>query len=80
MAFSIEARVPFLDHELVEFIFKLPIDQKIDGGWNRAVYRSCDARANPGAEPPAAQQDRLHQSRGHAGYGAGQRGCAPSST
>ncbi|HSP65131.1 MAG TPA: asparagine synthase (glutamine-hydrolyzing), partial [Candidatus Deferrimicrobium sp.] len=32
MAFSIEARVPFLDHELVEFIFKLPIDQKIDGG------------------------------------------------
>ncbi len=39
MAFSIEARVPFLDHELVEFIFKLPIDQKIDGGWNRAVYR-----------------------------------------
>jgi asparagine synthase (glutamine-hydrolysing) len=39
MAFSIEARVPFLDHELVEFIFGLPIDQKIDGGWNRAVYR-----------------------------------------
>ena len=39
MAFSIEARVPFLDHELVEFIFRLPIDQKIKGGWNRAVYR-----------------------------------------
>ena len=39
MAFSIEARVPFLDHELVEFIFSLPIDQKIKGGWNRAVYR-----------------------------------------
>ena len=39
MAFSIEARVPFLDHELVEFIFQLPIDQKIKGGWNRAVYR-----------------------------------------
>ncbi len=39
MAFSIEARVPFLDHELVEFIFGLPIDQKIKGGWNRAVYR-----------------------------------------
>lgn len=41
MAFSIESRVPFLDHELVEFIFKLPIDQKIKGGWNRAVYRNA---------------------------------------
>ena len=41
MAFSIEARVPFLDHELVEFIFSLPIDQKIKGGWNRAVYRNA---------------------------------------
>jgi len=40
MAFSIEARVPFLDHEMVEFIFGLPIDQKIKGGWNRAVYRN----------------------------------------
>ena len=41
MAFSIEARVPFLDHEMVEFIFDLPIDQKIKGGWNRAVYRNA---------------------------------------
>lgn len=41
MAFSIEARVPFLDHELVEFIFRLPIDQKIKRGWNRAVYREA---------------------------------------
>jgi asparagine synthase (glutamine-hydrolysing) len=41
MAFSIEARVPFLDHELVEYIFALPIDQKIKGGWNRAVYRNA---------------------------------------
>ena len=38
MAFSIESRVPFLDHELVEFIFRLPIDQKIKMGWNRYVY------------------------------------------
>jgi asparagine synthase (glutamine-hydrolysing) len=41
MAFSIEARVPFLDHEMVEHIFMLPIDQKIKGGWNRAVYRNA---------------------------------------
>ena len=41
MAFSIESRVPFLDHELVEFIFQLPIDQKIKKGWNRYVYREA---------------------------------------
>ncbi len=41
MAFSIESRVPFLDHELVEFIFRLPIDQKIKKGWNRYVYRQA---------------------------------------
>ena len=41
MAFSIESRVPFLDHELVEYIFSLPIDQKIKHGWNRYVYRNA---------------------------------------
>jgi asparagine synthase (glutamine-hydrolysing) len=54
MAFSIEARVPFLDHELVEFIFSLPIDQKIKGGWNRAVYR----RAMQGRMPEASRTRR----------------------
>ena len=41
MAFSIESRVPLLDHELVEYIFNLPIDQKIKSGWNRYVYRNA---------------------------------------
>ncbi|NTU47287.1 asparagine synthase (glutamine-hydrolyzing) [Candidatus Roizmanbacteria bacterium] len=41
MAFSIESRVPFLDHELVEYIFNLPIDQKLRNGWNRFVYRNA---------------------------------------
>ena len=41
MAFSIESRVPFLDHQLVEYIFNLPIDQKIKNGWNRYVYRNA---------------------------------------
>jgi len=54
MAFSIEARVPFLDHELVEFIFSLPIDQKIKGGWNRAVYR----RAMRGRMPESSRTRR----------------------
>lgn len=41
MAHSIESRVPFLDHEFVEFVFGLPIDQKIKMGWNRYVYREA---------------------------------------
>jgi len=41
MAFSVEGRVPFLDHVLVEYIFNLPIDQKIKNGWNRYVYRNA---------------------------------------
>ena len=56
MAFSIEARVPFLDHELVEFIFQLPIDQKIKRGWNRAVYR----RAMKGRIP---EKNRLRRNK-----------------
>jgi asparagine synthase (glutamine-hydrolysing) len=41
MAHSIESRVPFLDHEYVEHVFSLPIDQKIKMGWNRYVYRNA---------------------------------------
>jgi asparagine synthase (glutamine-hydrolysing) len=41
MAFSIETRVPFLDHKFVEYVLKLPIDQKIKFGWNRYIYRNA---------------------------------------
>jgi asparagine synthase (glutamine-hydrolysing) len=41
MANSLESRVPFYDHELAEFVFNLPIDQKIKKGWNRYVYRNA---------------------------------------
>jgi asparagine synthase (glutamine-hydrolysing) len=41
MAFSVESRVPLLDHKLVEYVLKLPIDQKIKYGWNRFVYRNA---------------------------------------
>jgi asparagine synthase (glutamine-hydrolysing) len=41
MAASLEARVPFLDHELVEFVYNLPSEYKLDDGYkpllNRAV-------------------------------------------
>jgi len=39
MAFSIESRVPFLDHRLVEFIRGLPTDQKIQSGWTKYILR-----------------------------------------
>ncbi|MDQ7021818.1 MAG: asparagine synthase (glutamine-hydrolyzing) [Candidatus Dojkabacteria bacterium] len=40
MAHSLESRVPFFDHKVVEYIFNLPIDQKIKFGWNRWIYRN----------------------------------------
>jgi len=39
MAFSIEARVPFLDHEVVEFGLSLPDHLKISGGWSKYALR-----------------------------------------
>ncbi len=41
MANSLESRVPFFDHKVVEYIFNLPIDQKIKFGWNRWIYRNA---------------------------------------
>ena len=39
MAFSIESRVPFLDHRLVEFSIFLPIEWKIRNGWTKYILR-----------------------------------------
>lgn len=39
MAFSIESRVPFLDHRLVELAFQLPNDYKIHEGWTKWILR-----------------------------------------
>ena len=39
MAFSIESRVPFLDHRLVEYVFSLPDEFKINGGVTKRVLR-----------------------------------------
>ena len=41
MAFSIETRLPFLDHRLVEFIFSLPANYKIRNGWTKWVLREA---------------------------------------
>ncbi len=39
MAFSIESRVPFLDHPLVEATLSMPVKSKISGGWTKRVLR-----------------------------------------
>jgi asparagine synthase (glutamine-hydrolysing) len=39
MAHSIESRVPFLDHRLVELLFQFPADLKINDGWTKFVLR-----------------------------------------
>ncbi|MBW2059863.1 MAG: asparagine synthase C-terminal domain-containing protein, partial [Deltaproteobacteria bacterium] len=39
MAYSIEARVPFLDHRLVDFIFSLPTDQILRDGMTKVILR-----------------------------------------
>lgn len=41
MAHSIEARVPFLDHRLVEFLFTLPADWKIRGVSTKYILREA---------------------------------------
>jgi asparagine synthase (glutamine-hydrolysing) len=41
MAFSIEARVPLLDHKLVEYGLSLPDHQKIQGGFSKFAVRQA---------------------------------------
>lgn len=39
MAFSLEARVPYLDHKLAELCFSLPVTQKIHNGLRKFILR-----------------------------------------
>ena len=39
MAHGVEVRLPFLDHELVEFLFSLPSHFKIRDGWTKWLLR-----------------------------------------
>jgi asparagine synthase (glutamine-hydrolysing) len=41
MAFSREMRLPFLSHNLVEFLFSLPNEYKIHDGWTKYVMRKA---------------------------------------
>lgn len=41
MAFSIEARFPFLDYRLINFVFSLGASNKIRNGWSKAILRDA---------------------------------------
>ncbi|MCY0903803.1 asparagine synthase (glutamine-hydrolyzing) [Arthrobacter sp. H14-L1] len=41
MRFSIEGRVPFLDKEVVKFLFSLDDESIIKGGWNKRILRDA---------------------------------------
>ena len=41
MANSVEYRLPFMDYRLVEFSFSLPVAQKVDGRWTKAILRNA---------------------------------------
>ena len=41
MAFSVEARVPFLDYRLAEFLFKLPTQLILRDGYTKYAYREA---------------------------------------
>jgi asparagine synthase (glutamine-hydrolysing) len=65
MAHGREVRLPFLNHELVEFIFSLPPHFKIRNGWTKWILRQDVAQQLPddivwrknkiGFEPPQKQ-------------------------
>ena len=41
MAFSIEARVPFVEYRLIEFVMSIPAVYKIRGGWSKHLLRTA---------------------------------------
>jgi asparagine synthase (glutamine-hydrolysing) len=49
MASGVEVRVPFLDHELVEYAMRVPPRLKIGGGRNKIILRRYAERYLPGA-------------------------------
>jgi asparagine synthase (glutamine-hydrolysing) len=57
MAFSIETRLPFLDYRLVEFVFSLPDDQKLEGLVTKAIMRRALAERVP--EKVLARRDKM---------------------
>src|SRR5262249_37306004 len=73
MAFSREVRLPYLSHELVEFLFTLPDSYKLQAGWTKRILRQAMDGIVPdrvrlrveklGFEPPQEEWMRHRQMR-----------------
>lgn len=57
MAFSVESRLPFLDHRLVEFIFSCPVEDKFAQGTTKAILRRSMTGILP--EEVRLRQDKI---------------------
>ena len=55
MAHSLEARSPFLDHELLEFVARLPEDLKLKGRQGKVLLRQACADLLPAQDPEALE-------------------------
>lgn len=47
MAHAVETRLPFLDHELAEFLVNSPVSFKLRGGWSKWILRESLAGVLP---------------------------------
>jgi asparagine synthase (glutamine-hydrolysing) len=47
MSYSREVRVPFLDYRIVEFLARVPVRNKLRGGWTKAILRDAIAGIVP---------------------------------
>jgi asparagine synthase (glutamine-hydrolysing) len=56
MAASLELRVPFLDHKVVEWAWRVPQSQKIDGTVGKVLLRRAFAELVP---PPILTRDKV---------------------
>ena len=65
MAHSLEYRMPFLDHRLIEFAFSLPNDWKIHGRSDKWIWRQLAARKLPDAITHRPKQPFYQIGRAH---------------
>ena len=57
MAFAREIRLPFLNHDLVEFVFALPHSYKLNKGWSKYILRKSLESYLP--EPIAWRKEKV---------------------